>query len=320
VTYPAGVLAVSIGKETTESVPVTPTYSLPVTTCEPADNHAPGVDTSWRGAPATSFGHVLGPLDGALHLAGPVYADTIGFALAGMLGDLTTTAGTPNTHAIALLNSGLQQPPSYTLYTADAYSCLQWAAGNFADLTLSSSGSGVLTWDAHLMSLSGVPVTAPTPNFTGLAQFAGWRGAVQLGGSADIHVLSATTKLSRPVTGKRNVDGTQAPYQIRADELDVSGQMTLAMNSDTYRASYITGASTSVDITYSQGAGAGLQQVQLHCSNVTFTDVRRSYGGRWIELSLAWFADATTTDAGASGGRSPIKATLRNTVASGIYA
>lgn len=318
-TYPSGLTAVSIGKETAYAVPVTPTYSVPAQV-QPADAHTPQADTSWRGAPASVFGHAGGIIDGALQLGGAVYADTIGFPLVGVLGDLVTTNGTPNTHAAALLCSGNQQAASYTVYSADAHSCLQWAGCKFSSVTLTSSGDGVLAWSGVLQGLPGAIVTAPAPNYTAVPMFAGWRGVVQIGGVADAHVLSTSTSIQRPVLAQRNIDGGQTAYGQRSEEVSVTGSLALAMSSDTYRQQYLATTASSLDITYSQGAGAGLQQVKLHCSNITWTTAVRSYGSRWIELDLAWEAAANTADVGASGGRSPIKATLRNTVAAGVYA
>lgn len=319
-TYPSRLVAVGIGKEASYGTPATPTYSMPVHP-QFADNHQPQPDTAWRGAPGSSFGHGLGTLDSVVALDGPAYADIIGFPLAGVLGDLATTVGTPNTQSIAALNTGNQQPPSYTLYLADGLGCLQWPGCKFSSVTIAGSGDGILQWSAALQGLAGSPAAAPAKNFTGAPMFAGWAGTVQIGGVADLHVLDFTVTIARPVIAQRNADGTQAPYGQRAEELTVTGAATLAMTSDAYRALYVAGTATSIDIAYTQGAGTGLRAIGLHSSLVTLTAAARDYGhARWIELPISWVADANTSDAGASGGRSPIKATLRNTVPAGTYA
>jgi Phage tail tube protein len=318
--FPSDLLAASIGKEAVFGTGVAPALSIPVTDCGPADAHAPIADAAWRGAPVTSYGHAPGPLASVVQLAGPVYADAIGFPLAGVLGDLVTTVGAPNTHAIALQCAGRQQTPSYTINTADGLHCLQWAGCKFANVQLAAAGDGLLTWQATVTGLSAVEIAAPARNYSNLAPLAGWRGAVQLGGATEAMVLAMSVTLDRNIVAQRNTDGARAPYGQRPEELTASGTLALAMRADTYRQQYVNGTTTSVDLNFTQGAGGALQQVKLHASLVTLTDVHPTYGGDWVELDMAWVADANTTDIGASGGYSPIKATLKNTIGAGIYA
>lgn len=318
--YPSNLLAVSIGKEANYGSPAAPALSIPVTACDPTDAHIPIPDASWQGAPVTSYAHAPGPIAGALQLAGPVYADAIGFALAGMLGDVVTTLGSPNSHAIALNCAGSQQTPSYTLNTGDGLHCLQWAGLKFASLDLAMAGDGLFTWQATAAALPAVEGAPPARNYSSAAPFAGWRGTVQLGGTTEAMLLAAGVSLSRNIVAQRNTDGARAPYNHRPEEVTVTGTLEVALRSDTYRQQYVNGTATSIDISAAQGVGAGLQQVKLHASSAIFTDVHQVYGGDWVELAIAWTADANTTDIGASGGHSPIKTTLKNTIGAGVYA
>jgi len=317
--FPSQLAAVSLGLESTYGTAVSPTYSIPVSAWGPSDSHTPIGDAAWQGPPATTFGHEPGPLAGAHQLAAPVYADTVGFPLAGLLGDVTTTTGSPNTHAMSLLTTGDLQPPSYTLYGADGLDCLRYAGFRFTDCTLSGGDTG-FAWTADGVSLDSTVVSAPTTNFTGLAPIPSWTGVVQLGGVTDLQTLSATVAITRSVVAQRNTDGSRVPWLQRAAEITVTGSVAVAMRDDTYRAAFVAGTPSSVDVTYSYGSGASAQQVKLHCSSVVFTKAARSYGSNWVELDLEWVADANAADAGSSGGKSPIKATVKNTVASGVYA
>ncbi|HEY3718366.1 MAG TPA: phage tail tube protein [Jatrophihabitantaceae bacterium] len=319
-TYPSGLVVVGIAKEPAYGTATVPVMYLPVAPPAPGDVHTPIPDTGWRSSAVDSYGHQPGPLEGAVALAGPVFADTIGFALAGVLGDVTSAGSNPTTHTMAALNSGEQQPPSYTVTTSDPVGALAWAGSKFASLTLSATADGALTWAGQVHSQAAAAATTPAAAYTALSQFAGWRGVVQLGGATDTRVESLDVTLARTVTAKRNVDGARAPWLQRSGPLSVAGAMTIVMASDTYRQQYVNGTVTSVDINYQQGAGTGLQQIKLHCSTVTFTNVARTYSGSWVELAVAWTADANTADVGASGGYSPVKATLKNLVAAGVYA
>jgi hypothetical protein len=319
-TYPSGLVVVGIAKEPAYGTATVPAMYLPVAAPGPADVHTPIPDTGWRSSAVDSYGHQPGPLEGAVALGGPVFADTIGFALAGVLGDVVSAGSNPTTHTMASLNSGEQQPPSYTITTSDPVGALAWAGSKFASVTISATADGVLTWAGQMHSQAAAAAATPAAAYTALSQFAGWRGVVQLGGSTEARVESLDVTLSRAVTAKRNVDGARAPWLQRSGPVSVAGQMTIIMANDTYRQQYVNGTVTSVDINYQQGAGAGAQQLRLHCSTATFTNVVRAYDSSWIELTVAWTADANTTDAGASGGQSPVKATLKNLVASGVYA
>jgi hypothetical protein len=319
-TYPSRLLTAGIGKESVYGTAVVPVMFLPVLAAAPTDAHAPIPDVGWRGSAVDTYGHQPGPLEAALAFGGPVFADTFGFPLAGILGDVVSSGSGPTTHAMASLNTGEQQPPSYTVTTSDPVGALAWAGAKFASVTLTSIGDGVLSWSGQAKALAAAAAATPAAAYTALSMFAGWRGVVQLGGVTDARILSADTTLARAVTAKRNTDGTRAPYLQRSGPLSVAGQMTVVMANDTYRQQYVNGTVTSVDINYQQGAGASLQQVRLHCSSVVFTSVARAYTADWVELAIAWEADGNTTDAGASGGQSPVKATLKNAVASGIYA
>jgi len=320
VAYPVDTLVMSIGKETTEGVPVTPTHSVPVLSCTPVDSATPQRNTAWSGSAAATTGFGPGPQVGGISLAGHVYADTIGYPLAGILGDVTTTTGTPNTHTISLNNAGAQQPPSDTIYCADAYNCLVWAGVNYTSLSLTSDVLGTFDWSASALCLPGAAVAAPSSNYTSAAMFGGWRGVVTIGGVADGRVISSSTVLSRTVAAQRPVTGQQLPARFRTEQLTVAGTITAAMTDDAYRLLYLAGSSTSVDVLFSQGSGAATQSVRLHSSAVTLMSAVRSRGSRYLTVALTWEAAGSTADAGASGGTSPLRATLRNTVGAGIYA
>lgn len=319
-TYPSGLVVVGIAKEPAYGTATAPVMYLPVTPPAPTDIHTPIPDVAWRSSAVDSYGHQPGPLEGAVQLGGPVFADTIGFALAGVLGDVASAGSNPTTHTMASLNTGEQQPPSYTITTSDPVGALAWAGSKFASVTLSADADGVLSWAGQVHCQPAAAAATPAAAPTGASQFAGWRGVVQLGGVTDARVESLDVTLQRPVTAKRNVDGTRTPWLQRSGPLQITGQMTIVIANDTYRQQYVNGTVTAVDINYQQGAGAGLQQVRLHCSTVVFTNVARTYGNSWIEYAIAFTADANTTDIGASGGQSPVKATLKNLVAAGVYA
>lgn len=320
-TAPARLVRAALAKEATFGVAAAPVLVLPWSTLTPVDNAPPLPDLGWRGSAASVYGHEVGVQDSQIQLAGPVFPDSIGLLLAGITGDYMFAAGTPNTHTFATKNTGTQQPPSYTVSISDPTGLTQWAGCKIATLTLTYAADALLTHQATLQGLpSTVPGTLAMPAPGAELPMPGWVCALQVGGTSEPRLLSGTVTLTRAVTSKRNITGVQAPWLQRSESLTVTGKLELAIASDTYRALFLAGTARSVDLTYTLGAGAALRRLQVHCSSVAFTAVARDYGQKWVEVAASFEAAATTADAGASGGLSPVKVTLRNQVGSGVYA
>lgn len=318
--YPSDLVIVGAAKEATFGTPVAPVRSLPMFAPQFADAHHLIHDTGWRQGSAATFGHQPGPQEAAVRLGGPAFADVIGWALAGVLGDVAVVGTTaPFTYTIAGLNSGSMQPPSYTLTVSDPVGPLAFAGCRFTHLDLSAAADGLLSWQADALGLPGVAGTTPSLTATP-SPMQGWRGVITLNGSIDATCLDFKVSLSRSVTPKRNTNGMQKAYAEFAGQVSCVGSATVLLTSDAYRALLVNGTSLAVDANWAQGAGAAAQQIKMHSSTCSLDSASRVYAGDMVEMSLAWMADANTTDAGASGGQSPVKFTVQNAVPSGTYA
>lgn len=319
-TGPSRLLRVGVGRELAYGDGAAPSLLV---ACDPpqlVDNNPPLGDGSWRGAPAVVFGHEPGLLDSTLQLSGPVMADTVGVFLAGVLGDVQFTAGTVNEWALALLNSGDQQPPSYAVWLTDTVGPLLWAGGRVASLGLRFAPGELLSWQAQLAGrVASVPGSVSMPGPSAEPVLPGWVTVFALAGVADVTLLEAEVSFARDVTAKWNVNGAQAPWLQRANLLDVSGSLSFAVRSDALRQQFVAGSSTSIDLACVAGSGAGARGLRVHCSDVTLTAASRSYGARWVEFDTQWEANATAADAGASGGASPALVTVTNNVPFGTY-
>jgi hypothetical protein len=140
--YPARLGSVAIVKEAFYGAGGTPAMLIPATTISTPDNVGLMPDAGWRGAPADSYGEIAGTLDSTVQLAGNVYADSIGYPLAGILGDVAFAGGSPNTWTIASDNGTDQQPPSYEVTTNDPIGQLQYAGCKWASVTLTLDPTG----------------------------------------------------------------------------------------------------------------------------------------------------------------------------------
>lgn len=318
--YASSNVTAGIGKESTYGTGVSPTYYLPWKTLDVMDIASIDNDAAWRGAPGDGWGFVPGATSSTLKLGDHVYPDLIGFPLAGLLGDVVAAGSGPTTWTMGVLNTGTQQPASYTLTTSDGVNSRRWAGMKFATLTLTSTPTGSLTWTADAVSLLSTTTTAPSVSYTTTKIQPGWIGAITIGGSLAPTVIDCTVKITRAVTPKRNNNGAQAPYLQRSGVCAVSGTMTLVMTTDTYRSQYVAGTTSSLKMNWAQGAGASATQIQINCSRIAWQQVTPVYSSaQYQEVRLDWQARYNTTDVGASGGTGPCLVTLKNAVTSGVY-
>ena len=112
-----------IAKEVTKGTPVAPTDFIPVASSKmkPADiiGELTASDMA-QGSLVKDYAYVQGRSNSTYDFGGPVYADTIGYSIAGILGSVATSgASAPYTHVISLKNASATgadaQPTAFTL-------------------------------------------------------------------------------------------------------------------------------------------------------------------------------------------------------------
>lgn len=316
---PSHLAALGVAKEVTPGTAVAPTAWVPWKTLTPKDDINLIEDTGQRGAPVDVFGLLPGQKGAELDVGGDVYADTIGWLLTSVLPDLTVTgASAPYTTTFSTLCTGDTQPPSQTWTIADPLGTWQYPGAQFSELGFKWNADGLLEWSAKAKTWGYSTTTTPTPSFTAVAPVASWSITNKLAG-ANIFVQDGELTIKRDVTEIRGAAGTQNPYRIWSGDVGVEGKLTLVMESTTQRTAFQAGTVQSFDCLYSQGAGAAANGLTLHCSQVAFTEGSPNYGKDYIELPVTFRAIANTTDVGASNGYSPLKATLTNAIATGVY-
>jgi hypothetical protein len=145
---------IGIAKETTHAAgalptAVTPTAYIPISNITPFDNIKYLEDKNWRGSMVEDYGIVQGNIYSEFDFGGDVFADTIGWPVAGVLGDVTTTgASDPYTHAIAIKNNSNGQTTSYTITDYDAVNARQFAGVQFHEVDFKFTADGLLTYAA----------------------------------------------------------------------------------------------------------------------------------------------------------------------------
>lgn len=313
--FPSQLVRVGFGREPTFGVPVAAAALLPVAAPTVGDGNHLIPDVSWRENSNASHGQAPGQLSSQVGLSGPLLVGSVGWPLLGVLGSDDVSGAGPYAHVFTALNSGDRQPGSFTVVSADPVGALAWPGCQVTQVTLTCpSADGLLSWAATLTGLSGVAASRPTAVLDSSTPLQGWLGGITVDGVAANYFSDFEVQLTRTVTPKWTTDGTRGPGYQHAGLLAVSGKATVVLPSDVLRRNYVAGSVLSIVGSWVNGAGS--QGVTVQSSTCVLTQAVRSYGSRWIEMDLAWVADDNTTDAGSSGGLSPVKVTLINSVSS----
>ena len=316
-----------IAKEVTKGTPVAPTDFLPVmgNSLKPVDVIDPLYDEGLRGSNVKSYNYIPGRTRSTYDFSGAAFADTIGYAIAGVLGSVTTTgASAPYTHTMSLENSGVAaadvQPLSYTLTDFYAAAVRAYPGCQFSDFTLKFNADGMLEYDAKVTGWASATASTPTPSFSTVLPTPVWQGAVTIGGSTITNAMSGEISMKRPVTPVYGISTTQNPYNIFLGPLEVTGKITFVMEADTELTRYLTNTQPAIVLNWAYGAGATAVQIQATLTKGAYVAAAIERGSDLVEISIDLNAQGNTTDAGATAGYSPIKWVLQNAKTSGTYA
>jgi hypothetical protein len=129
-------------------------------------------------------------------------------------------------------------------------------------------------------------------------------------------LLDATLDIKRKVDVVNTISGTPAPEYIWAADVSVTGKMTVIMETDAQLLAYLNNSQPSLTLNYAPVAGT---QLQFHINNCGYTATTIERGKDFIEAGISYTALFNSADVGASGAYSPIKVTLQNAVAPGLY-
>jgi hypothetical protein len=316
-----------IAKEATRGTAVAPTDFIPVMkdALKPVDIVDPLYDTGLRGSNALNYNYIPGRTRSTVDYGGAVFADTVGYAIAGVLGSVATTgASAPFTHTISLFNSlavgGDVQPISYTLTDFYAVDVRSYPGCQFSDFSLKFNADGMLEYDAKTTGFLSEVVAAPTPTFSTILPTPVWRGTVSIGGSPVSTAMTGNIDMSRPATPIYGISNTQDPYQVFLGPLEVTGKITFVMDNDSELLNFLNNSQPALVFNWAYGAGASAVQIQATLTKGAYTTGVIERGEDFVQVSVDFNAQANTTDDGASGGFSPIKWVIQNAKPSGTYA
>lgn len=316
------VLGIALEPQPATGAPVDATDFIPVRKFDVKNTVTKLLDQSWRGSMVETVGVQNGPQSASVDIEGDAFPDTIGFWIAAILGDVTTTGSAPPfTHAIALLNSGNGQPPSYTITDSDPLSTRLYASTRLTDLTLTYDASKLLTYSATGLSWATQGTAdAPTQSYSTLLPAPAWECAASYGGSATGIVQTAEVAFKR--SGSEAIftlQNSQNPYEVHVGQIAVTTKITIVAADETWLTDYLADTTKALVLNMSP-AGSSTTQIEITATGHNLQSVSKSKGKSYIEFEVEGLMVGNTTDVGTSGGYSPCKVTLQNSEPSGTYA
>ena len=315
-----------IAKEATKGTAVTPTDFIPVlaSKLKPVDIYMPLFDEGLRGSLVKNYNYVQGRGYSTFDWGGPVFPDTIGYSIAGLLGDVATTGSSaPYTHVMALKNASATgadaQPTAYTLTDFYAAQVRAYAGVQIHDFSLKFTAEGLLDYDAKGTGWNSATATTPTPSFSTVTPIQTWQATVTIAGTQVSNAVDGNIDMKRTVTPVFGIAATQNPYQIFLGALEVTGKISFVMENDTQLTNFLTNTQPSVNINWSYGTGTTAVQLMANITKGAYTAGVIERNKEFVQVTIDLNGLGNTTDAGVSSGYSPIKWTLKNAKASGTY-
>lgn len=333
-TWPSDRQFVGVAKETTPGTPVAMAFTQVMEKFEPEDKVTSLIDKSMRGSMVEEYALIQGVIQSEFSMSGPAYMDGLGYWLNNILGDVTTTgASAPFSHAISTLNSGSAQPGTLTITDWQgppaANFARQFTGCCLSELTIKGNAeSELVTFDAKGMGWkSNIAAAAPTSAPTTALPLASWRSLLGIGGPATGGTLDGTIgsweiKINRKLKPIFTGQNSQNPFIIQRGAVTASGKLTFAALAAETNAllQYLNNSQPVfqwvIDNGLTLGAALGLT-VDVQAAAFDTSKIER--GAEAVGYAATFKALANTTNAGASGGYSPVKVTLRNALPASTY-
>lgn len=316
-----------IAKEVTKGTPVTPTDYIPVTSSKLKPQDVIGellASDMAQGSLVKNYAYVQGRSNSTYDFGGPVYPDTIGYVLGGILGSVATTGSTaPYTHVISLKNASSvgadAQPTAFTLTDFYAANVRAYPGIQFHDFSMKFTADGLLDYDAKGTGWLSSTASTPTPTFSSVLPTPVWLATVTIAGSTVSNVVDGNIDMMRPVTPIFGLADTKDPYQVFVGALETKGKIKFVMENDTELTRFLTNTQPAITFDWSQGAGATATQISFTITKGAYTAAVIDRSKDFVEIEVDINAIANTTDAGSTAGYSNIKWTLQNAKPSGTY-
>jgi hypothetical protein len=240
------------------------------------------------------------------------------------------SAVTTYVHNFSLLNSGTgmggsnaAQPPTYTFtdYTGVtatsgarnyAYACL-------SELGMTGTANALLMWDGKSTALaSAIAGSTPTSSISQVKPQAAWDTTISIAGTPVDTISEWKLTLSRKLEPKFTNSGQQTPFAIPRGELGATLSLTYDPAVDeTPFLEYLNNTQPTVAITAANDqTGANLVQVAVNVQVAAYDTAELDDSKTTFGYNTTVKCVSNSTNAGPSGGYSPVSIAVTNAVVS----
>ena len=315
---------IGIAKETTKGTAVTtPTAYIPViaNTVKPQDIYTPLFDEGLRGSLVKNYAYLQGRVHSQFDFGGAVFADTVIYPLAGVLGEDVVSGSAPYVHTLSLKNTTAAasdaQPSAYTILDYYGANVRSWAGHQFHDFSLKWNADGLLEYDAKSTGWQSATASVPTPSFSTVLPTVVWTGTVTVAGTTVSNNTTGNIDLKRPVTPVYGISNVQTPYQVFLGALEVTGKATFLMENDTQLTNYLSNTQPALVFNWTTGTGATQTSIQATVTKGAYTLAVIERSKDFVEVLVDFNAQGNLTDSGTVG-YSPIKWVVKNAVTTSV--
>ena len=314
--------------ETTEgTLPTSGTsYWLPVTTPQITPNQMFLRDEALRGSPTTVYDQVAAVRHDEFEFKTFLFADTFPVLLRSILGGTDTKTGSgPYSHTIKVLNSPStgSQPPTYSILDFDGanYFTVTGAQADTLGITFGADAAAevaVKYLGNTYTSYTSAPTVFATQSLSAEHLIPAWNTVVSIGGTTYTNVSTGEISINRKTQPIFTL-GTQAPYNLFAGPIEVTGKFTFVINStadvfSTGSGAYgLTRSPEAIVVTLTDpndATSSTNHSVAFTMSAAQIHSIKRTRGKEYTELEVEFTANANQTDS--ATGYSPIQATVIN--------
>lgn len=283
------------------------------------------------GSGATAEVFTTGTPSGAGPYTIPLSSPTGGLQFAHASAQAVQPVTGPYTYAHSLLNSGGGQPLTQTLThflgpTATS-GARQYPGACVSDLSFKwNAESELLTWSGTATTWPSVALgAAPVANPGTVLPMAGWRMSAGIGGPAAGGTLINTItdgeiSIKREVNPYYTGNGVQNPYIIQRGGVTVEGKLGFVAADESPLLYMLNNTQPILQLVIDNGqAGTAKITIQFDIAVAAFVGAEPDGSKTAVEYNATWKSVLSTTNAGGSGGYSPLKVSVTNNVAVGTF-
>jgi len=179
-----------------------------------------------------------------------------------------------------------------------------------SSLAVKYQADGFLSYTAKALGRADSTVATPAVTYTAIPPLASWITTITLFGTT-LQVVSGDVNFARSASPLFTM-GSQEAYAIWGGTVGVHGKLTCLLLDDTLITGYYANTQGVLVLNSSQGAGAAAVQHQITATKAAIKMSKPTRATEAMRCDVEFIALMNLTDAGASGGMSPVKVLLGN--------